>query len=418
MSARNGKRSRIISTAANWSDLPRDLLYLISRCIDNEIDLIRFRSICSNWRSSSIPTHHTNILPFKFPLLKYVFSSYRESESDDDFSDCINDYKFSDSMNINDTNFPFEYLSKRSIFLIKPPQQQQTSLTRPWLIRFIQNSFGKTKIFQPQDTFDSLFPSFDYSNVLDFNELSVLHLGTDFIIEDEDDKHSDPHYHYLHPRTVLAVTCHGRKPLVLGAMCFVTPRPMLLRDYDERWTPISSSTYYGDICVFKGRIYAVNIFGRTVVVGPSELTVQLPAQPSDPVSNKLLVESEGKLLLVELCESFPDFFGIDLFQLDEKEIKWVRLMDFDEKKNEWVKLRDIGDRVLFLGSGCSFSAYASELGLPIGNCVVFFDDSVLCVGNLNCGNCIFHLDQDRLSPASEYPEYLNLFLPPEWILKS
>ncbi|PNX74086.1 F-box protein, partial [Trifolium pratense] len=326
---------------------------------------------------------------------------------DDDFSDCINDYEFSDSMNINDSNFPFLYLSKRSIFLIKPPQQQQQDTTlvrRPWLVRITQNSFGKTKISQPDTSLEPIFPSIDYSNMLDFNELSVLHLGTAFIMEDDRDLW-DPYYDYLHPRTVLAVTCHGKKPLVVGAMCFVTPRPMLFRDNDERWRPISSSTYYGDICVFNGRIYSVNVFGRIVVVGP-ESTVQLVAQPLvDGGSHKLLVESEGKLLLVNVYQSYPDFFGIDLFQLDEKE-------------NKWVKLKDIGDRVLFLACGCSFSAYASELGLPKGNCVVFFDNSVLCIGNVEDGNRVFHLDQDRLSPVSEYPEYLNLFLPPEWILKS
>ncbi|PNX77770.1 F-box protein [Trifolium pratense] len=404
--------------AADWSELPTDLLNLISECIDNEIDLIRFRSICSTWRSSSIPNHHTNILPFKFPLLKYVRSS--DSVSDDDVSDSIDDYEFSDSININDTKFPFSYLSKRSIFLIKPQQQQQdqTLILRPWLVRITQNSTGKTKIFQPDTVFDSLFPSFHYSNMLDFNELSVLHIGTNFFIDNDDFTFPDQCYDYLNPDTVLAVTCHGKKPLVLAALCFVTHRPLLFRGLDEIWTPISLSTFYGDICVFKGRIYAVNLFGRTVVVGP-ESSVQLVAQPIvSGVTQKLLVESEGKLLLVNMCESYPDFFGIDLFELDEKENKWVRLMDFDEKKNEWVKLKDIGDRVLFLASGCSFSAYASELGLPKGNCVVFFDDSVVCCGNLRRGNCVFHLDQDRLSPASEYPEYLNMFQPPEWILKS
>jgi hypothetical protein len=396
---------------ADWSNLPKDLLYHISECIDNEIDLIRFRSICSTWRSSSIPNHHTNILPFKFPLLRYVLNT--ESDSDEDFSDSIYDYEFFD---INDANFPFSYLSKRSIFLIKPPQQQQQdqTLIRPWLVRITQNSTGKTKIFQPNTAFDSIFLPIHYSNMFDFNELSILHIGTDFIIDKDDVTFPDTDY--LNPDAVLAVTCNGKKPLVLGALCFVTPRPMLFRGNDERWIPIYSSTYYGDICVFKGRIYAVNVFGRTVLVGP-ESSVELVQPSVADATQKLLVESEGKLLLVNMHDSYPNFFGIDLFQLDEKENKWVRLMDFDEKKNEWVKLRDIGDRVLFLGSGCSFSAYASELSLPKGNCVVFIDDSVLCIGNVGHGNCVFHLDQDRLSHMSEYPEYFNLFYPPEWILK-
>jgi hypothetical protein len=254
--------------------------------------------------------------------------------------------------------------------------------------------------------------------VLDFNEICVLQLGTNFIINDNNEKLPDRDYDYMHPKTVLAVTCYGKKPTVLGTLCYVTHWPMLFLGIDERWSLISSSTYYGDTCVFKGRIYAVNLSGRTVVVGP-ESSVQLAAQPVVlDATQKLLVESEGELLLVNICESFPDIFDIDLFQLDEKEKKWVRLMDFDEKKNEWVKSRDIGDRVLFLGNGCSFSAYASELGLPKGNCIVFIDDSFLGCGNSVRGNYVFHMDQDRLSSLSEYPEYFNLFLPPEWILKS
>ncbi|KAK2440296.1 F-box protein SKIP23 [Trifolium repens] len=168
---------------ADWSNLPKDLLYHISECIDNEIDLIRFRSICSTWHSSSIPNHHTNILPFKFPLLRYVINT--ESDYDEDFSDSIYDYEFFD---INDANFPFSYLSKRSIFLIKPPQQQQQdqTLIRPWLVRITQNSTGKTKIFQPNTAFDSIFLPIHYSNMFDFNELSILHIGTDFIIDKDD----------------------------------------------------------------------------------------------------------------------------------------------------------------------------------------------------------------------------------------
>jgi hypothetical protein len=57
----------------------------------------------------------------KFHHRLYIFFFFNtESDSDEDFSDSIYDYEFFD---INDTNFPFSYLSKRSIFLIKPPQQ-------------------------------------------------------------------------------------------------------------------------------------------------------------------------------------------------------------------------------------------------------------------------------------------------------
>ncbi|MCH91335.1 F-box protein, partial [Trifolium medium] len=94
-----------MAAVADWSELPKDILNLISERIEDEIDLIRFRSVCSSWRSSSIPNHHINALPFKLPLLRYY------------------------SVNITD---PFRSLSKRNIFLIKPPpKQDQTLVHRP-----------------------------------------------------------------------------------------------------------------------------------------------------------------------------------------------------------------------------------------------------------------------------------------------
>jgi hypothetical protein len=78
---------------------------------------------------------------------------------------------------------------------------------------------------------------------LDFNKLSVSHLGTDFVIEDGD----------MHPKKVVAVT-----PLIL-AILLDNYRLVLFRFADDRWTiDIPTLTLsIGDICVFKGRIYDV-----------------------------------------------------------------------------------------------------------------------------------------------------------------
>ncbi|AES76329.1 hypothetical protein MTR_6g076200 [Medicago truncatula] len=45
---------------ADWSQLPKDLLNLISQRLVNELDLIRYRSVCSNLSSSSTPNHYAN----------------------------------------------------------------------------------------------------------------------------------------------------------------------------------------------------------------------------------------------------------------------------------------------------------------------------------------------------------------------
>jgi hypothetical protein len=173
------------------------------------------------------------------------------------------------------------------------------------------------------------------------------------------------------------------------------------------------SVKFGDIFLFKGRPYAVNQFCRTVIVGPDNLNVHLVAEPLVGGGDiKFLVDREGELLLVDIYEYFcfefpgPDAIRVDVFKLDEKE--------------KWVKLTTLGDNVLFLGNECSFSASASGLCVPKGNCVVYTDGGDFrYFENMWCGNCVLHFDQGRLSPLSYCPEYFNLFWPPpEWIVKS
>ncbi|AES69472.1 putative F-box domain-containing protein [Medicago truncatula] len=355
----------------DWSDLPKELLNMISQRIDIEIDLIRFRSVCSNWRrSSSVSDHHLS-LTINFPLLKSLSDS---------------------------TITSFCCLSKRSIFLIKqqPPPQQQT-LIRPWLVRITQNSSGKTKLNCPLTHISHLSSStsFHLPRLIDFNKLSVLHLGTDFIT-DEFTSNS-----VLLPQKVISI---GKHSLVLGILKNCTPQLMLFRCGNEPWEWIYDiSTTSGDICVFKGQCYAVDKFGRTVMIGPDS-TVQLVAEHVvHGGDRKLLVESDGELLLVDIYESLH--FNIKVFRFHEKEKKWVNLMN-------------LGDRVLFFGKGTSFSASASDLCVSKGNCIIFIDDAITNYW-MQGGNGVYHLDQGRVSSVSHYHEYFNLFSPPpDWILKS
>jgi hypothetical protein len=82
---------------------------------------------------------------------------------------------------------------------------------------------------------------------------------------------------------------------------------------------------------------------------------------------------------------------------------WIDVYRLDEKKKKWVKLSNLGDRVLFLGNQCSFSVSASDLGFANGNCVVILDGSAH-----NCGMSVLDFDEARVLPLSDYPNYFNL----------
>jgi len=366
-----------MAAPAGWSELPKELLHLISQRLDIEIDLLRFRSVCSNWRSSSIPNHH-HILPLKFPL----------------FLNSIHNASFSN-------------LSKQNFFLIKPPPQQQTQI-RPWLIRISKNSTGKSQLFNPLLCH---VPPYLFPHALDSDELSVVPLGNNFIKEYD----FTENWNYIFPEKVVAVTCHGKKPIVLGTL-LVNPQPLILKCGDENWKVVPDlSVYLGDICDFKGWPYAVERNGNTVRVGVDDScdsSVQLVSEPlvDGGGFRKFLVESESELLLVDVYDcthvGFADHvpLRIDLFKLDEKEKKWV-------------KLTSLGDRVLFLGFVCSFTISILDLCVTKGNCVIFMDNILKWFTYFDAASCVFNLDEGRLSPLSDYPEY-DVFLPPEWIVNS
>ncbi|GAU12095.1 hypothetical protein TSUD_00610 [Trifolium subterraneum] len=344
---------------ANWSELPTELLNLISQRINNDLDLIRFRSVCHNWRTSSISYHHHHTLPFNLP---HFISHY-----------------------------PLCSLSKHIIVLIKSPQKQDQETLQPWLIKISKNSNGETQLVHPLHDNLNIY-RFPYD--LDFNKLSVVHLGNHFVMHDYREGSTNIQKAGF-GKKVVAVTCHGKKPLALFTLNF-EGHPVLFNCRKERWTVITyMSTLFQDICVFKERFCAVNKIGLTVAFGP--YYTDLVAENVDGGYMKFLVESEGELFLVDIydrhCFGFPgeDGLRLNVFRLDEKE-------------KRWVKVTNLGDRVLFLGNGCSFSTSVSKGG----NCVIFIDDAFLPSDNMYCGRSVFHLDHGRLSRLSDYPHYFEL----------
>ncbi|KAK2372202.1 F-box protein SKIP23 [Trifolium repens] len=81
---------------ADWSQLPKDILQPIYQKLDSDFYQLRFRSVCSSWRSSSIPKNHLLNFPSKCPLPLQCKQNI-----------------------IGTSTYP---LSKRTIFLINPPQ--------------------------------------------------------------------------------------------------------------------------------------------------------------------------------------------------------------------------------------------------------------------------------------------------------
>ncbi|KAK2386310.1 hypothetical protein QL285_060223 [Trifolium repens] len=353
---------------ADWSQLPKDILLLISQKLNNEFYQLRFRSVCSPWRSS-IPKYHLNNLPSKFP----------------------------DPSKTSRT-FP---LSKRSIFLITPPPNQQT--LNPWLIKIGPDSHHQTHLWHPLSR-DTQFPLY-YPILMDFNQLSVRDLGREFVIGNS----------LYTGKVVVCDTWHNgidRSSLFLTIL-HVTGKLAIFRSGDERWTKIPSISGfpYTDVCVFNGQPMAVDISGQIVVVRP-DLSLDLVVKHGYGGNKKVLVESDGELLLVCGHLSYAwvlDADGEGIYEAEEAvQFDVFRL---DEKEKKWLHVKNLGNRVLFLGVDCAFSA--SFIGN--GNCVIFSDAVFRSDHYTELGFSVFHLDGRRTSPLSDFPCYSNLFWPaPEW----
>ncbi|GAU18066.1 hypothetical protein TSUD_51770 [Trifolium subterraneum] len=352
--------------AANWSQLPEDLLQLISQKLNSQFYQLCFRSVCSSWRSSVPP----NAQLFPTPL------------------------------------------SKRTIILIKPSPNQQKTL-KPFLIKIGPDSHGRTRLWNPLYSYKHLRLSFP-QHIVDFNQLSVIDIGHEVIIGDFPFESSE----YSGLSAVLT------RKVVVDTRFVLTIHPSgnlaIFRSSDEQWTiipempktiiPGMSKTKYTDICIFNGRPIAVDSNGQTVAVG-LDLSLDLVAKAVFGGDTNFLVESDGELLLVAKYLKAPRQFLMFDSKTGDVRIETVGGTRFgvfrlDEKE------KILGDKILFLGEDSAFSVSASDLCMENGNCVIFLSDDVT---KIERRIDVFCLDEQQISPLSDLPSYSELFWPPpQW----
>ncbi|KAF7814335.1 F-box protein SKIP23 [Senna tora] len=383
---------------ADWSQLPVELLSSIAeRFIHFQFNLLRFRSVCSSWRSSFPFSHYP--VPSKFPILSNDSPSH--------------DWTFS--------------LSKRTLFLLNPPPALSIANPHPWLFKIQQHVRAGTitmDLFDPLSRYPIKSLPLDFPKLLDVYDLPIVELGQEYVLNDINFRSVNPSddasslylekvvFTWLNPKfeEFVLLTIH-----VSGKLAF-------FKSGDKEWTIIPDMpTPYDDVCVFQGKLYAVDNTGRTVVVG-LDSSVSMVAEAVYGGDKKLLVESNGELLLVDKHLSY-DYQSLGIYDAFDDEVlgfgceKAVKfdIYKLNEGGNEWVELKSLGDRVLMFGDDCAFSASASELSMSKGNCIIFrddfFDDDVK-----EDGVGVFHLDDDRISPISDCPGYSKLFWPPpDWL---
>jgi hypothetical protein len=212
----------------------------------------------------------------------------------------------------------------------------------------------------------------------------------------------------------------------------VSGKLALFMSEDKRWSIINDMpSPYDDVVLFKDEFYAVDSNGRTVLVELSS-NLSLVAEPVFGGDKKFLVESDGQLLLVDMYLSVDFGDDVDVFEdVDEVFDKFIRertvrfkVFKLNWEGKRWVEVTSLGDRVLFLGDDCTFSALASDLSGCKGNCIFFRDNNFYMTGEEGDVNGVFRgrdigvcdLDNGSIKPLVDYPEYSKLFWPPpDWV---
>ncbi|KAF5745790.1 F-box protein SKIP23-like [Tripterygium wilfordii] len=397
---------------AEWSQLPPELLDQIAKSLQAPFDHLRFRSVCSAWRSSVTPK------PRRF----------------------LPGYLILPNDGISDTTFGF-HLSKRSILILQSTRlgnQAERSPHPAWVIKIEEDLPDRKSLLNPlsRHRFSPL-PS-DFPRVLDLSGIRVCELGQEYVLHSINYKHmiGDDNL-YMEKVALKWVSIDGDFVLLT---IHVSGKLALFRSGNKRWTTINDMpSPYDDVILFKGEFLAVDNTGRTVNVDVtgSPPVLSLVANPVFGGDKKYLVECEGQLLMVDMylsidaTEGGPLGFGEDFLEhlavyMSERTVRF-KVYKLDEEMLTWVVVRNLGDKVLFLGDHSTFAASASDLSLPKGNYIFFVDNFFYVSSEYSGGDedgemgggrdiGVFDLESCCIGPLGNYPHYSKIFWPPpHWI---
>lgn len=384
---------------ADWSQLPKELIEEIANRLHSPIYLLRFRSVCSSWRSAVKPRTLTS----RFPFLP-------------------ND-------GISDNTWGF-HLSKHSIFLMGLSGTGAEMNPDRWLIKIEENVPGSMHLLNPLSRLRiSPLPN-DFPKVLDSSNYRVIELGQEYVL------------HYVHFRpyggrnagnlymekiVFMSLDSDGHDFVLLTI--HVSGKLVMFKSGDKRWSVINDMpSPYDDVILFQGNFYAVDCTGRAVLVGLSS-NVSLVANPEFGGDKKFLVESNCELLMVDLYLSLvPELSDLDDGEdywysppvfMGEKTVKF-KVFKLVREEQKWVEVKNLGDRVLFLSDDCTFSASASDLS-GCKNCI-FFTDNFFYTSDeddemfKSRAIGVYDLESGSIAPLTDFPEYSKLFWPPpDWL---
>ncbi|TYH88784.1 hypothetical protein ES332_D01G212000v1 [Gossypium tomentosum] len=235
---------------ADWSQLPPELVVLIAKCLEARFDILRFRSVCSSWRSSApLPPKLNPLLPTNRPLPR------------------------------RGRKAPACWLAKIRDATHHHPVEMQL-LNPPWLER----------------------PPRKFPKVLDLTNFQVLELGHEHVghYDVSVDHPIEAHYATYRQKVVfLRSSTIDSDDFIMFSMFGISA---LLRSGEKEWIVLENVSCLEDIISFNGKFYAIDGNGRTIAIDQSLIVSFLPHVECFRASRcrKFLVKSVDNLLFLEM----------------------------------------------------------------------------------------------------------------------
>ncbi|XP_010431589.1 PREDICTED: F-box/kelch-repeat protein At2g24250-like [Camelina sativa] len=312
------KKEKISSLYPDWSQLPEELLHLISKNMkeNNCFDVVHARSVCTSWRSA-----------FAFPssLLRprYSIPTFK-SESEDLFT-----------------------LEKIPLFLFRvktpPPTARNVVLPCEYFLGAISRDNHMELLPSPLEcsmevTIPGAVPTF-----VNMRDCQIIPLGHKYRLIDWETSHV----------AFLPVDKEGGGEFVVLRSCYNCF--MVFASVEKRWKRLKNIPHgvCSNIVTFRGRFYASHS-GEVFVIDPYSLKVTLLFPPPQDHVHFLVPCGNDELFLVRTI--IP---GDGVSQFSRLTCRVSRL---NEKAGTWVEVSNLGDHVFFItGHFGNFSCSVKEL---------------------------------------------------------
>ncbi|KAJ6346252.1 hypothetical protein OIU78_008812 [Salix suchowensis] len=265
-------------------------------------------------------------------------------------------------------------------------------------------------------------------DLLDLMNLRIRELGHEYVLQHvSSSSFTDAGNLYMEKVVMIWLNCETEFVLLT---IHVSGRLAMFKSGDKRWTIINEMpSPFDDVFVYKGRFYAVDDTGRTVVVA-LDTDLGLVGNPIFGGDKKYLVESKGDLLLVDMYLTMDSDEGLSidddiveyLVQYMSERTVQIKVFKLNEEGKSWIEVKNLEDQVLFIGDDSTFSAPASDLSGCKGNCLFFEDNFFYSREEGDDGSVIgrdtgvFELESGCIGHLRNFPDYSKLFWPPpDWV---